>query len=74
MLFYLLLHHGTVVAINVNWVDEFQGLKHSLKEFYRKVTSPRLSWLVEHSRIFRLFMKGKFDAYDLWPKEFKIGG
>ena len=30
MLFYLLLHHGTVVAINVNWVDEFQGLKHSI--------------------------------------------
>ena len=25
VLFYLLLHHGTVVAINVNWVHEFQG-------------------------------------------------
>ena len=30
-----------------------------------KVASSRLSWLVAHSRIFRLFMKGKFDAYVL---------
>ena len=29
---------------------------------YRKVASSRLSWLVAHSRIFRLFMKGKFDG------------
>ena len=34
---------------------------------YRKVASSRLSWLVAHSRIFRLFMKGKFDACVLWP-------
>ena len=33
----------------------------------RKVASSRLSWLVAHSSIFRLFMKGKFDAYVLWP-------
>ena len=26
-----------------------------------------LSRLVAHLRIFRLFMKGKFDAYVLWP-------
>ena len=32
---------------------------------YRKVASSRLSWLVAHSRIFRLFIKGKFDAYVL---------
>ena len=34
---------------------------------YRKVSSSRLSWLVAHLRIFRLFMKGKFDVYVLWP-------
>ena len=34
---------------------------------YRKVTSSRLSWLAAHSRIFKLFMTGKFDAYVLWP-------
>ena len=28
--------------------------------------------LVAHPRIFRLFMKGKFDALDLWPKGSKI--
>jgi hypothetical protein len=32
---------------------------------YRKVASSRLSWLVAHLRIFRLFMKGKFDGYVL---------
>ena len=32
-----------------------------------------MSRLVAHSRIFRLFRKGKFDAYcDLCPKEFKM--
>ena len=30
---------------------------------YSKVASSRLSWLVAHLRIFRLFMKVKFDAY-----------
>jgi len=34
---------------------------------YSKVVSSRLSQLVAHLRIFRLFMKGKFDAYVLWP-------
>ena len=32
---------------------------------YQKVASSRLSWLVVRPRIFRLFMKGKFDAYVL---------
>ena len=32
---------------------------------YRKVVSSRLSRLVAHFQIFRLFMKGKFDAYVL---------
>ena len=34
---------------------------------YSKVASSRLSQLVAHSRIFRLFMKGKIDACVLWP-------
>ena len=34
---------------------------------YRKVASSSLSWLVAHSRIFRLFLKEKIDAYVLWP-------
>ena len=34
---------------------------------YRKVASSRMSRLVAHSRIFRLFVKGKNDAYVLWP-------
>ena len=33
---------------------------------YLKVASSRLSWLVAHLRIFRMFMKGKFDVYILW--------
>ena len=32
---------------------------------YHKVASSRLSWLVAHFWIFRLFMKEKFDAYVL---------
>ena len=32
---------------------------------YPKVPSSSLSWLV--AWIFRMFMKGKFDAYVLWP-------
>ena len=34
---------------------------------FLKIPSSRLSWLVAHPRIFRLFMKGNFDAYVLWP-------
>ena len=38
----------------------------------RKVASSRLSRLVAHTRIFRLFMKGKIDAYVLWPLAIRI--
>ena len=34
---------------------------------YFKVASSRLFRLVAHLRILRLFMKGKFDGYVLWP-------
>ena len=41
---------------------------------YRKVASSRLSWLVAHFHIFRLFMKGNLMLMycDLWPKSSKI--
>ena len=38
----------------------------SLLFAYRKVASSGLSRLVAQLRIFRLFMKGKFDGYVLW--------
>ena len=34
---------------------------------YRKVASRSTSRLVAHPKVFRLFMKGKFDPYVLWP-------
>ena len=34
---------------------------------YRKAASSRMSRLVAHFHSFRLFMKGNFDAYVLWP-------
>ena len=43
----------------------FLGVKTNVT--YRKVTSSSLSWLVVYLWVFRLFMKGKFDAYVLWP-------
>ena len=38
-----------------------------VKNTYRKVANSSLSRLVAHFQIFRRFMKGKFDAYVLWP-------
>ena len=37
---------------------------------YRKVASRNMSRLVARPRIFRPFMKGKFDPYVLWPLAF----
>ena len=47
-----------------NSIENLFGLCWST---YRKVLISRLPWLVAHQRIFRLFMKGNFDAYVLWP-------
>ena len=47
-----------------NSIENLFGLCWST---YRKVLSSRLPWLVAHQRIFRLFMKGNFDAYVLRP-------
>ena len=43
------------------------SLDHQVCHIYCKVTSSRLSLLVALPRIFRRLMKGKFDAYVLWP-------
>ena len=34
---------------------------------YHKIASSSMSWLVAHIQIFSRLMKGKFDAYVLWP-------
>ena len=34
---------------------------------YREVAGSRLSQLIAYIKHFRLFMKGKFDSYVLWP-------
>ena len=39
----------------------------SLRIPYCKVASRSMSWLVAHPSIFRMFTKGKIDAYVLWP-------
>ena len=41
-------------------------------KIYRKVASSSMSWLVAHLMIFRNLMKGKFDAYVVWPLAKKI--
>ena len=42
------------------WID----ISHKI---YCKVASRSTSWLVARPGIFRLFVKGKFDPYVLWP-------
>ena len=42
------------------------------KNAYRKVASRSTSRLVARPGIFRLFMKGKFDPYVLWPLAFGL--
>jgi hypothetical protein len=39
---------------------------------YLKVATSILSRLLAHTSIFRLFMKGKFDAYVLWPSDKRV--
>ena len=55
----------------INWLHILKFLvSKRIKYFYLgdiSVHSKIFSQLVARSRIFRLFMKGKFDAYILWP-------
>ena len=50
-----------IANLSIYWLLE------NWNDWYRKVVSSWLSWLVAHPSIFKLFMKGKFDAYLLWP-------
>ena len=43
-----------------------ESTSRKCKIIYPKVASRSMSWLVAHPRIFRMFMKRKFDAYVLW--------
>ena len=55
---YLFFHRYLPHKLSLHVVHKFA---------YCKVASSRLSRLVAHFHIFRLFMKGNFDAYVLWP-------
>ena len=57
--------HQFIPAVKYLFGKTFQISKIILT--YRKVGSSRLSRLVAHFHNFRLFMKGNFDAYVLWP-------
>ena len=60
------------IAICTKNLPSYRPLKWSLTHTYRKVASRSTSWLVALPRIFRLFMKGKYDAYVLWPLDKKV--
>ena len=53
------------------WVIDWTGLNW-LDSTYRKVASRSTSRLVARPGIFRLFIKGKFDPYVLWPFAFGL--
>ena len=59
----------TVLLLFAWWWEYLKGWreyfwrKNRHMHKYRKVASSKLSRLVAHLRIFRVFMKGKFDAY-----------
>ena len=66
-------HFNTDVIVATSSITplfKIQSSKLKSGTHYYKVAYNRLSWLVAHLRIFRPFMKGKFDPYvlcDLWP-------
>ena len=49
------------MSLVAHWFGSWNNLNK-----YCKVASSRLSQLVAHPIIFRMFMKEKFDAYVLW--------
>ena len=60
----LLQHHTT--ASTKQYMKSFLWMLRSYFT-YRKVPSSSLSCLVAQFQVFRRLMKGKFDAYVLWP-------
>ena len=66
---------GRLNSSFINWKSlsfDFSNVSNSGFSMYRKVASRSTSRLVARPRIFRLFMKGKFDAYVLWPLAFDL--
>ena len=58
-------YHGYPVNIITN--EEGTVGLHGLHFTYRRVSSSSLSRIVAHFWIFRRLLKGKFDAYVVWP-------
>jgi hypothetical protein len=50
-------------ANSLNW----RLIKYSTCKYCKVASSSRLSRIVAHLRIFKLFMKWKFDVYELCP-------
>ena len=76
----LVLYHNFDFIFYGNWEcpwklivfwENQDNANHILSK-YRKVTSSRLSRSVAHPSIFRLFMKGRFDAYVLRPLAHRV--
>ena len=72
------MHHFSIYshacgATRYNMEKKFQKENLKILTFiYRKVPSSSMSRLVVHFQIFRRLMKGKFDAYVLWPLAKKL--
>ena len=63
-------HHSMGMSCSLKRPFEYKNkgkMNTENENIYRKVSSRSTSRLVAHPSIFRMFMKGKFDAYVLWP-------
>ena len=67
LIVHLILRVILLKVVNIVHLDTEFSFTTQSHYTYRKVASSRLSRLVAHSRIFRRLMKGKFEAYVLWP-------
>ena len=47
--------------------NSHHSYSNNTKYVYRRVMTTSLLCLEAHAGFFRLFMKGKFDVYSLWP-------
>ena len=62
----ILPHHCAVLCWSKDLWDGIE-IPWKLEIYVRKVPKNSLSWLVTPFQIFRRLVKGKFDAYVLWP-------
>ena len=62
-------------SLGFKWWEKLTSVKRLFGPLFTflnlnyKVEIRSASWLIGQPRIFRLFMKGKFDAYGQWPLE-----